>query len=295
MNSITTRRALTDKVRFAGRSWFYEFRELTKGFDEGKYARRAANLSTQFSGHLRNWSDESNSEWICRHYLAGKMILAATVQLTSRQYAREHNVRVVDAYLAYYALLSLSRAVVLTLPNVPWDEGRIIRLSHKKLRNLAVDAIRYFDARVSTEVQSLIDQARASRELISYWHPSSGHEGIRGNDRLIEVCTLLAEVAQFNSEILEACCHKRRKFGFRFLDSYVEGLSSIELHGNVFFDEEDAYRLDYLARKYPVPGNIKHILTEGHVDSFLIAWGDDEDRAGTYDPDENPWIIFDLN
>ena len=295
MNSITTRRALTDKSKFAGRGWYYDFRQLTEAFDETRCSVRAAQLSEQFSEQLRSWSDESNSEWICRNYLAGKMVLAATVQLTSRDFARGHNLRVVDAYLAYYALLSLSRAVVLTLPNVPWNGGQIVRLSHKKLRNLTVDALRYFDQCFSGEVGKIIDRARAARELISYWHPSSGEDGIEHSARLIAICRLLAEVAQFNSEILESCCHKKKAFGFKLLECYVEMLSGTELHGNVFIDDEDAYRLDYLARKYPLPCNLKHVLTEGHVDSFMIAWGNSDETPGSYDPDDNPRIIFDLN
>ncbi len=205
------------------------------------------------------------------------MLLAATVQLTSRKYAIAHNLRIGNSYLAYYALLTLSRAVVLTLPNVPWDRGGIVRLSHRKIRNLTIDALRQFDEAFSAEFKALVDEARASRELISYWHPSSGLDRKLTDERLIEVCTLLGEVAQFNSEILEASCHKRRLFNFSFLDTYIEALAGTELHGNIFFDWEDAYRLDYLARKYPMPANIKHILTEGHVDSFLISWGDSED------------------
>jgi hypothetical protein len=295
MNSILTRRLLTDTIRFADRNWYYDFEQLPKDFGEAKCAERAGKLSKQYAELLRGWDDQANSEWVCRHYLAGKMILAATIQLTSRSYAQSRNLRVVDYYLAYYALLSLMRAVIFTLPNVDWDGGRIVTLSHRKLANLCVDAVSRFDSDRATRLQELIDETRASRELVSYWHPSSGDAGAKVTNSVIETCRLLAELAQFHSEILESSCHKRKIFGFKFLDEYILELSRIELHNHVFFDHEDAYRLDYMARKYPIPGNIKHILTEGHVDSFLSSWQSDDDEGDVYDPDENPWIIFDLN
>lgn len=59
-------------------------------------------------------------------------------------------------------------------------------------------------------------------------------------------------------------------------------------------DWDDAYRLNYLARKYPAPTNICHMITEGHVDDLMIGWQADEPDESKFDPDEGKLVIFDL-
>jgi hypothetical protein len=60
------------------------------------------------------WTDDLHSEWVTRNYLAVKMILSALVMLTTFEYCREKNVRIVQPYLLYYAAISCCRAVHFT-------------------------------------------------------------------------------------------------------------------------------------------------------------------------------------
>lgn len=111
-----------------------------------------------------------------------------------------------------------------------------------------------------------------------------------------KICTLLAEIAQFNSEILEVSIVKNsNKTEFVFLEKYIQQLSDITVEDIRFFDSEDQYRMDYFRRKYPIPPNILHSMTEGHVEDFFGAWlSADEKQKGHFNPDKNWGIIFDI-
>jgi hypothetical protein len=294
VNSIVTAKYVSARKPFAGRSWFYDFRELTGTFDEEACRKVASALAKRYSTLTGQWSKERNSEWICRVYLSAKMILAASLQLTANQYAAAHNLRPVKPYLAYYAALSLLRAIVFTLPEQEWNDGQLIKLSHSKILNLAIAHIAQFDQEMAKRIKQAMLDLRSARELISYWHPSSGDQNIQGQvDHRFFI--ILSEVAQFNSEILESSILKRADSStFEFLEPYLENLSQVRLHGHVFFDREDAYRLGYLRRKYPAPPNILHIMTEGHVEDFFGAWVTEEDDTNGFNPDEDWRIIFDV-
>lgn len=295
MNSIVTAKALTDRKSFAGRRWYYDFRELTKVLKEDKCASVAQSLANRYYLITNSWDKEKNSQWVCRIYLSAKMLLSATLQISVRDYANSKNMRLVDSYLAYYSVLSLLRAIVFTLPEVDWQGGSIISLSHKRIINISVDHIANFDAKVAAEVKTAALQLRAARELISYWHPTSGDQIVQNEIDIVKLATLLAEIAQFNSEILERSVIKNgSRTEFEFLEKYIQQLSSRKLHDVQFFDDEDAYRLDYLRRKYPAPTNILHIMTEGHVESFFGAWVSDEENPNAFDPDASWGQIFDV-
>lgn len=295
MNSIITAKHLSEREQYAGRKWYYRFREIPEFFEESDCKKVATGMAVRYSRITRSWNKERNSEWICRIYLAAKLILAASIQLEARNFAISKNLRIVDPYLAYYAVLSLLRAIVLTLPEQEWADGHIITLSHKKILNIATDHIARFDAGVASTVNGLALRLRASRELISYWHPSSGDRNVQLEVDVERVSTLFSEIAQFNSEILEQSILKRAPVeSFDFLPEYIQKLSNIELHGQNFFDGEDAYRLGYLRRKYPAPPNIQHVMTEGHVEDFFGAWASEGDPDGGFDPDSNWRLIFDV-
>jgi hypothetical protein len=187
------------------------------------------------------------------------------------------------------------RAIVFTLPEQEWNDGKIITLSHTKILNLATDHMAKFDTKVAQNIKKLSLKLRAARELISYWHPSSGDSNLQREDGIESIATLLSEVAQFNSEILERSILKwASEESFVFLQSYIDKLTTVRLHGLNFFDQEDAYRMGYLQRKYPAPPNILHIMTEGHVEDFFGAWVPEDANAGGFNPDMNWRIIFDV-
>ncbi len=106
---------------------------------------------------------------------------------------------------------------------------------------------------------------------------------------------LLAEVAQFNSELFEFSMLKHANSDhFCLLSEYAAKIASFEIDGHYFGDNEDAYRLGYLAGKQPYPVNIQHLMKQGHVDDFFGAWVSKEESDELFNPDEMKHIIFDI-
>mgnify|MGYP000512945720 CR=1 FL=1 len=295
MNSITSRKAVFDQQSIWGRKWWYRFRELPEAFPTARITNQIQSLEKRYAELCRVWNPEVNSEWICRIYLSAKMVLAATIQINSLKHAEKTNIRVVGPYLRYYSIFTLLRAIVFTIPEHRWNNGSLATLSHKKVLALSHDCIRCYDREWAAKLFNTVTLLRHQRELISYWHPSSGDTEFSFSEDLIKLATILAEIAQFNSEVLErAVLKKADRTSFVFLDEYAEGLSQTELVGHMHVDWDDAYRVDYLARKYPAPTNIAHTITEGHVDDICIAWGGKEPTESSFDPDENFSVIFDM-
>lgn len=296
MNSITTAKALSSKKEFAGREWFYDFRELTNQFTESDSKKVANSLSARYSKITQSWDKERNSEWLCRIYLSAKMIMTATLQINSLECAEKNNIRIVSPYLEYYSILALLRGIVYTMPEVEWEAGKLVEISHNKAINLAFTHIAAFDKKRAEELKNVTLKAKAFRELISYRSPTSGDAIIEATENLKPIATLLSEIAQFNSEILESSIVKNaNSASFEFLNKYITDLSKTSIGDEDFFDREDAYRLDYLRRKYPLPTNILHIMTEGHVEDFFGAWTSETgSETNEFDPDENWGAIFDI-
>lgn len=112
---------------------------------------------------------------------------------------------------------------------------------------------------------------------------------------LLSLCSLIAELSQFNSELLEASLEKNANPDtFLLIKDHLYNLSNVEIGGYVFGDPEDAYRLDYFNRKQPHPCNLLFLMREGHVDDFFGAWCDEEVKLGNFNPDEMTGIIFDI-
>lgn len=294
MNSIVTTKQCATKKEYAGRQWFYDFRELTRSVDEQNTKKIANTISNRYSKISKLWDNEKNSEWICRIYLSAKMVMTATMQINSMEHAEKYNIRITTPYLTYYSLLALLRGIVYTLPEVEWDNGKLIEISHHKAINLAFDHISIFNKNLSDKLKNITLKSKAYRELISYRSPTSGDLLTKPID-IKKTATLLAEIAQFNSEILESSILKNANdSSFEFLFNYITVLSLVTLEGNDFFDSEDVYRLNYLRLKYSRPPNILHIMTEGHVEDFFGAWSPKDKVEGAFDPDKNWGIIFDI-
>lgn len=295
MNSILSAKALSPKNQFAEREWFYNFRELDAFCDEKRAMKAIGGLSRKYSGITKKWSQDRNSEWICRTYLSAKMILSATLQLEALEHARRQNLRVVVPYLEYYTFLSLLRAIAYTLPEVDWEDGKAVAISHKKAINLSFDYISLFNPDEARRLKALTLDLKANRELISYRSPTSGDKDVLKHDDIVESSTILAEFAQMNSEILEHSILKNaNKKHFVFHGRFASQLSDITIEDRQFFDNEDAYRLGYLARKYPLPSNILHIMTEGHVEDYFGSWRAEEEDESVFDPDSDWQLIFDV-
>lgn len=263
---------------FAGRSWYYRFREVHAFPNNSKCTKAVGKIAQLYADVTKQWNVETNSQWMCRIYFASKMILNTTLNLKSYEYAQEHNLRTVLPYLAYYAALSSMRSLVVTLPTEDWNNSEILYMNHSKIINVACDCLAKFDKDLSDSFKPKILQLKAARELISYRAPSSGDMAIDKNIEIEYICTIFSELAQFHSEILENSIMKNSNpETFVFLDSYIDTLRSVKIEGFNFPDKEDHYRLDYLRRKYKRPSNILFMMTEGHTEDFFGAWEPDEE------------------
>ncbi|MFG6179157.1 hypothetical protein ACGTN6_18115 [Halomonas sp. THAF12] len=264
-------------MSFNDRDWFYLFRELDSITSEKKSSKLVGSVLQKYSKITKNWNEDLNSEWTCRIYFATNMILNATVLLKNAEYAEEKNVRIVRPYLEYYAVLSLLRCVVYTLPELEWKDGELIKISHTQALNLAIDCLAKFSIEKSQELKNVCKLLKAQRELISYRAPASGDRNLSSSYNITEVCTILAEVAQFNSELLEASVTKNAsKENFVVHSSDIRKIVNVEIEGQHFNDRYDSIRLSYVQRKQSRPYNLALFMTEGQTEDFIGAWDDDD-------------------
>lgn len=279
----------------AGRDWYYDFREIQSAFTDASCSKVASRLLERYSKLTKRWSAELNSEWICRIFMSAKLVMSSTLHINAAYFAEEKNLRVVVPYLRYYSVLSLLRAVCCTLPEHEWKDGNLIQISHATAIDGALEHLRRFDKTVADSAKTEIRELKAERELISYRAPSSGYDRISEKNRHLSLCILLAEIAQFNSELFESSMLKHANpANFRLLSEYAAKIASFEIEGYYFGDNEDAYRLGYIARKQPYPVNMQQLMREGHVEDFFGAWVAKEEGDELFNPDEMQNIIFDI-
>ncbi len=283
-------------MKYSDQEWWYDFRTLPTFFKEDNVRKFNQGLNQQYAVITKSWNDDINSEWICRNYMALKMILSASVMLESLDYAEDHNLRVVESYLEYYSVLNSLRSIVFTSPNLEWRAGELIKLNHGKIINVASDILAKIDKEKALEIKSQLYTMKAFRELISYRAPSNGDTQNKPKLKYnrVELCQLFVEVAQLQSEVLENSISKHVTGSFIFKDEYILQVCDTVIDDECFYDEEDAYRLGYYRRKQPKPANIHHMMTEGHIEDFFGAWIDKEDRKDVFSPDDDWHIIFDV-
>lgn len=296
MSYIFVRKVISEVKKYACQEWWYDFRTIPTLIDEKQIETLSKSLSLKYSKITKKWDDDKNSEWIARIFLSAKMILSASVMLESLEYAERKNLRTVIPNLEYYSILSAIRSVVFVSPLLEWQKGKLITQTHKKSINVVSDRLSILDKELAERFKKFILHSKAYRELISYRAPSSGDSFRKSTEfDVIELCQLLVELAQLHSEVLERSIHKNVKGTFNFKEEYITQVCHSEIDGNSFWDREDAYRLDYLRRKYPLPTNIQHIMSEGHVEDFFGSWcAEEETDNDIFDPDDNWYIIFDV-
>lgn len=262
---------------------------------EGSYQR----LMQSYDLQTKAWSDQLNSEWTTRLYLAVKMILSSSVLLSSLEYAIKKNLRIVEPYLIYYSLLNVCRALIFTLPYKGWDNGKMIRLKHSEIIKIVSDAVSKTNKEVGDYIEKLLTRSKHYRELFSYKFPANGIIGLDKNivvdiEKAIQFCSLLSEIAQFNSEILQQSFDKNVKKEYEFVDDILsKGFEHDLEEGYSIIDDEDYHRIGYILRKVKRPYNIQWMMTEGMVEDFFGAWCSEEDgKDEVFDPDKNWRIIF---
>lgn len=302
MSHILVRKIVGAQYEFAGREWWYQFGPEITALDVGKLKSYASKTMQPYSEIAKSWNDEMNTEWVCRVFSSAKMIMASSVMLTSLKYASEKNLKICVPYLQYYAVQYALKALVLMLPDQSWDKGGLIQCSHTHAINVACNEINRVDPKWSNQgkgpdsIKNQILKLKAYREYISYRAPSSGGNLKEYEMDVLSLCRESVELAQMKSELFEEALGKHCPSDYepRLLDEDLECVCSMEIEGEHFFDNEDAYRIGYLFRKYPFPTNILHIMSEGHVEDFFGSWCDEDDREDVYDPDDDCRILFDV-
>ncbi|MCP4763563.1 MAG: hypothetical protein GY870_17460 [archaeon] len=269
---------------FSPKDWFYSYRELDDIVDEAKIEKMLQKISQQYAVLTKNWSEELNSQWTCRIYISTKMILNATVLLNSLEFSKGVNLRVVNSYIEYYSILSLLRCIIFTIPTADWDDGKILSITHSKTINVACDWISKFNPDFSEKIKDVTLMLKAQRELVSYRCPASGDQNLIENFDLDYHLTILAEIAQINSELLEKSVNKHTDKSMHIVfQKHIDEITKVEINGFSFNDSEDRYRLDYVRRKQPHPFNLALFMTEGQTEDFIGAW---ESESSEDDPDQ---------
>ncbi|TAN68470.1 hypothetical protein WS9_005850 [Paraclostridium sordellii 8483] len=189
---------------------YYKLEDL---FDESEINKYSNWIYSRFNSICKkNMDSKLNSEWIVRHYLATKMILSATVMLSSLEYCLEQNVRISVPYLSYYSILTCCRAVTFTLPDVSWNNGNIIEMKHNKIINEVKNCIMKLNKDYGEKLNEQINEYKDYRELFSYKFPATG-TGIMdyehySYEKTVDICKILCEIAQLNSYQVEKYVNK---------------------------------------------------------------------------------------
>lgn len=267
-------------------SWFEE--EQLDNFQKWIYKGHHTNIN-------KNMTSQLNSEWIIRNYLSSKMILSATVMLTSLDYAIEKNLKMTIPYLSYYSVITCCRALLYTIPYNIWtNNDSFLNMTHSNIINRIGDYLNKLDKDFSTRIKEMIKELKQWRELFSYKFPSSGTEveGKYGFYEIVDICTILCELAQFSSEQIQKYVSKKCMYN---IEEWIGTEPDILEHGYSYdgiIDKEDFYRISYLRRKQPLPVSIYYTLTEGMVEDYFGTWYQDDDDSDIYNPDLNWRIIF---
>lgn len=287
--------------KYSGADYEYDYRQISDSSEES--VRLYCNSLLQRFGAERN-RPEAAEQWIARTYLSVKYLLSATLMLSAADYALSRNLRIVEPYLLYYALFSSSRALVLMIPEQPWNDGAILdQITHTKAQNVVADRLRYLSPNLAQQYKELSQRALASREMFSYKFPGSGLTGqmaavIPQIADVIEACEIVAEVAQINSECLQTSFKSLPETKLpndsKALRTFFEyEHKSLDI---LISDDEDYYRLWQFARHSSRPMSLHLTARPGLVEDFFGAWSAETSSVDQFDPDKSNWrLIFDFS
>ncbi|AUS14102.1 hypothetical protein C0W65_20030 [Bacillus subtilis] len=229
--------------------------------------------------------------------------------LNSAVYAHDKNLNIVVPYLLYYSLFNTSKALLLSDPSVPWNINRqqnLVTIAHSTSIKQVYESVRHLSPKVSSKIKYVLEESKELRELFSYKFPSVGIDGIE-NQRtmhsmniyeIIDVCKLLAEIAQFNSEIMQLSADKNIK---KSIDISINDLESgFVFKGLVrsdYYNEPDEVidEYDFRRMKYFLswnPTNIISTAKDGILEDFFGSWYSENLTDEVFNPDENWGILL---
>jgi hypothetical protein len=256
-------------------------------------------VRARFTTFAKAWQPRDNSEWMLRNYLAAKFLMASSLLLSSEAYAERKGLHVTRPYLVYYGLFQACRAFMLSVPFQEWRSGDLLRASHDKIANVVTDELRHIDGPLAQRIGQRLLDARSLRELFSYSFPGGGLSSITYPASLdfteaVHIATLLGELAQLNSEALDAALDKHVSETPGFDVQYLLDAALYKtVDGQTIVDQEDLYRVKQLMRNVPRPTNIWSQTREGMIEDFTDNWSGGEDSENdAFDADEAWRLIF---
>lgn len=284
---------------FAGKNWYYPFREINITFDEKRCKKRIASISEQYSKFTDHWNTEKNSEWTCRFFIAAKLIGVATSHINAWKIVENRGLHITGASLKYYATLSLLRAVCCTLPNHKWNKGKIIQTSSEDASKWTLEYLKEFDPKFSKSIEKVIKDLEHKNESVSYEANSLEKVSVDNHD-FLSACRLLAEIAQFNSELLEELLFERnfydKKSEFTLLPKYLDEITFSKNDEHSHENMQSQQQLRLIAKKHPEPKNLMRLMTKGYIDNYFAWWFQKDDFndhvIDKFDPKRQ--IIFDI-
>jgi len=197
---------------------------------------------------------------------------------------------------AYYVAYSALRSMVLTSPVAGGSLESVLQMTHSKTLNVARDILRQLEPDLADRIDLQVRRLKALRELVDYRAPTSGlaqHESVAID--YVDIARLAFEVAQLQSELRERALERRSVPRAPIIMEHAWAACVHVIDQFEFQDEDDWYRVGYLGRKHGFPANLFHMISEGHVDDVMIAWGpDDSSEEKQFLPDDRTVQLFDL-
>jgi hypothetical protein len=266
---------------------YYDY-DVLCDLDEAELGSYCSSVRKQFTSMAKAWSDEKNTEWVARHYLALKYILAAQLKASAAAYAAQQNLQIVVPYLHYYVLFHSCRAFLLTRPHEPVD---ISKASHGKIINCTVNAIGTISGAMKADLENLLSRSQAIRELFSYRFPATGLSITKNRPTSEETflwARRLAELAEMNSECLATAVEKHCAGSTYIVDwDYLVEFCGYKTPEHQL-DRDDRNRLGYLSHQR-LPYELVFIAKAGLIEDFFGAWIADEELGlpdHAFDPDQ---------
>jgi plasmid maintenance system killer protein len=288
-----------DVSQLTGMQSGFNYTILPTEIDHAILTRYCNDTRMRYASLTKNWSNELNTQWHLRMYLSVKYLLAATVMAASAEYTDEQKVLVAVPYLNYYAILNCCRAFLYTVPDLIWKGQSTIEATHNSILNSTSNNMRRLIPDFPNSYTKRLRMAQAQREIFSYRFPASGPAFFENwspvtVQEAIHMCSLLAEVAQLNSECLSSSLNKNAPGPYLIVGG--EGFELCSMYEGSDFDDvdyDDAYRSTKYAKHGSKPLCLYWTATEGLVEDFFGSWCAEENAPEyAFNIDQHWRIIF---
>jgi hypothetical protein len=283
---------------YSGSEYAYEFQALPYIANEEHISEYCAKTRSLISKITKEFSDEINTQWVVRNYLAVKYICAASITLGAAIYGERKNTLITRPYCSYYAILYCCRAFLFTVPDFEWKGIESVKKTHSSILNLTENYLRRLNSDAASKWGGLLKTAQAQRELYSYRFPATGLALMQDNtislEDVTEICRLLTDLAKLNSDCLESSLRKNAPGDFKII--YGDDLAiamTYEVDGVEKEDDDDYYRIGYQVRKFSTVSNLAFMATDGLRDDYFGNWTADDDCDGdAFNPDDYMYYLL---